>query len=208
MRVRVVLHLGSDFDVLAEQLVSDLGDAAIEGQGQLEELLAVLPARLRRIFRQSAAIAPNVEDLAAIRAALRNAGANVQPLGRATPSAQGEGGGPSVIAVSSMADGSPVVARAGRPLGLSTRRKQLLAGESAVPRFTEYRLAAQLSLAAIADMAFARGREISRATLGNLEAGEVLPRQHHAEAIAAGLGLEVSDVLSLLELEAGHVVEV
>lgn len=208
MRVRVALHLDRDFDVLADQLVTDLSQAATEGESQLEELLNVLPARLRRIFRQSAAIAPNPEDLAAIRAALRNAGANVQPLGRATPSAQGEGGGPSVMAVSSMADGSPVVTRAGRPLGLSTRRKQLLAGDSAVPRFTKYRTAAQLSLDAIAVAATERGREISRATLGNLESGDTLPRLHHAEAIAAGLGIEVRDCMALLELKAGHVVEV
>lgn len=187
MRIRVVLELRDGFDGEVGQLVSDLSEAAAEGQHELDELLAVLPARLRRLIRHQVTL---------------------RPAARAPIAPGGGSEAPSVMALSSMADGSPATPRAGRPLGLSTRRRQLLAGETAVPLFTVFRTQQQLSLAAIAERATASGREISRATLGNLESGETLPRLHHAEAIAAALGLELGAALNLLEIESGHVVEV
>lgn len=182
----VIVYLPSIEPAVA-RLVADLSDAADEGQHELEELLAVLPARLRTIFRHNVTI---------------------QPVERAPIAPVGGSETTSVLAVSSTADGSPATARAGRPLGLSTRRQQLLAGDSAVPNFSAYRRGAQLSRSDIASLAEAAGREISKNTIGRIESGEVLPSRHHAEAIAAALSLPLEDVLSMLELAPSHVVEV
>ena len=52
-RVRIAVEIGPAFDVQVRSLVSDLGQAAAEGERHLEELLAALPGRLRRLVRQS-----------------------------------------------------------------------------------------------------------------------------------------------------------
>lgn len=169
------------------RLVSDLSDAATEGQHELEELLAVLPARLRKIFRQNVTI---------------------RPIERAPIAPDGRSEAPSVMAISSMADGSPATPRAGRPLGLNTRRLQLLAGESAVPSWYAYRTSRELSRQDVSDRAAAAGRWISKNTIGRIESGEVIPELHHAEAIAAAIELPLDEVLAMLELAPSHVVEI
>lgn len=187
MRVRVVIEFRPAYDAEVALLVSDLGEAAAEGQHELDELLAVLPARLRRIFRQNV---------------------SVRPVARVPMAPDGGSEAPSVLAVSSSADGSLATTRAGRPLGLSTRRRQLLAGESAVPNFSAYRTQHELSRSDLASRASEAGRWISKNTIGRIESGEVLPERHHAEALAAALGLPLTEVLAMLELAPAHVVEV
>lgn len=87
-RVRIAVEISPAFDLHVRALVSDLGQAAAEGERHLEELLAALPGRLRRLLRQSV-----------------------------IPRAAGPGGS-LPIAATPAADCSPPPARGpGRPLG-------------------------------------------------------------------------------------------
>lgn len=52
-RARIAVEISPAFDGHVRALVSDLGQAAAEGERHLEELLAALPGRLRRLLRQS-----------------------------------------------------------------------------------------------------------------------------------------------------------
>lgn len=178
MRVRVVVEFSYTFDEQVWQLVSELGQAATEGEHQFDELLAAMPARLRRLFRQNVTF---------------------RPVGVQVPAA--EKGEPSVLAVSSTADGTPATPRAGRPLGLTW-------GESAIPALTHCRVSLQLSRSDLSTRAAAAGHTISRATIANLELGAVAPRRRHAEALAAALERPLADVLEMLELGSSRVVEV
>lgn len=52
-RQRIAVEISPAFDEQVRALVGDLGQAAAEGEQHLEELLAALPERLRRLLRQS-----------------------------------------------------------------------------------------------------------------------------------------------------------
>lgn len=183
--MRIVIGLGPTFDHEARLLAGELEAARLEGEQHFEELVAALPARLRRLFKHC--VVARAED--------RN------PPDRGSIGVSSDPPSPAVEA--------PTGARAGRPLGLSIRRQQLLAEESAVPAFKRFRVRLGLSQSDIAEASVRQGKPISKSTIGNIELGEVFPRRHHAEAIAAALGQPVDLILDLLrcELEPGHVVE-
>ncbi len=184
MTVRIIVGLGPNFDDEARLLAVELEAARLEGEEHFEELVAALPTRLRRLFRHC--VVARAED--------RN------------PPDQSSIEGSSVLP--SPSEEPSTGARAGRPLGLSTRRREIRAGEGAVPAFTKFRIRLGLSREDIAEASARAGRPISKSTIGNLELGEVSPRRHHAEALAAALELPVLEVLAMLELAAATVVEV
>lgn len=162
-RVRIAVEIGPAFDVQVRSLVSDLGQAAAEGEQHLEELLAALPGRLRRLIRQSV-------------------------IPRAV------GPGESAALPAAQPDGSPPPARGpGRPLG---------SADSSCPALTQLRASRGISQSELAAAAARKGFAISKSTIGNLEAGAVLPSPRHAAALGAALELPAGVVLELLRNEA------
>lgn len=165
-RARIAVEISPAFDLHVRTLVSDLGQAAAEGEEHLGELLAALPERLRRLLRQS--VIPRA----------------VGPCDPAPPSS----------AAGAASEIRPPSARGpGRPLG---------SPESACPALTQLRTSRGLSQSELAAAAVRKGFAISKSTIGNLEAGAVLPRERHALAIAAALELPPGAVLELLRNEA------
>jgi hypothetical protein len=181
-QVRIVLELREPFDEQVGILVADLAQAAAEGEQHLDELLAALPTRIRRLFKQCVVA----------RAAHRN------------PPEPASMGGPSNtnVACVHVDEGPPAGSSAERPQGLSDRRRGLAAEQSAVPAFTRFRRARGLGLRDIAHLAAKRGLPISKSTIHNIEIGEISPRRHHAQSIAAALEIELVAALALFEPEA------
>ncbi len=194
MRVRVSAEFQTSFDQQVRRICAEIGEAAREGPVEVASVLDGLNARLRQLFNaENFAIRFNQEDLLAYLMdrlhKLRKQEA-LQPVSSEQ----------SVLATTSTADGLPVTVRRGRPAGPIY--------PSVLPEFTALRKQLGLSREEISARAAAAGLQISKSTIGNLELGAVIPQRDHAVALAAGLGLPFTELLPLLRLASGHVVEV
>jgi hypothetical protein len=176
--IRVSLELRESFDEQVGVLVADLAQAAAEGDQHLDELLVVLPTRLRRLYKQC--VVPRVE--------------------RRNPPALSSTGDPSDS--DHVDGGSPAVSRAGRPLGVIAGRGSV----PKFTEFRRARGLSLTDISALASKRGwpISKTTINNIEIGELAPRR---RHAESIAVALGIDCDFALALLGLEDEAAHVVE-